>query len=307
MRGGTKGAAMEPESWRVLVVTNIPGGLMYRILSQLLPAFGHRIVGVVTSPGPPRRRSGAYLDVAAAVDPNVDLLISNHPSRWATMLAPLEPDLILCAGMPWKLPAVFLAMPRLGSINIHPALLPRHRGPYPFEWALRNGDLETGITIHRMAGEFDTGAILAQTRVPILDDDDFNSLMDKFPAVFPGLLAEALARVARGDPGDAQDESLASYAGPIDESWLTIDWRDSARAIHNQVRSLGVFRDPAGALGVIEGETLRIGKTRLVPLEASSEATVAPGAVIRRGDGEILVQCGDAPLTIIAWDRASGV
>jgi len=297
---------MERESWRVLVVTNIPGGLMYRILSELLPAFGHRIVGVVTSPGPPRSRSEAYLGVAAAVDPNTDVLISNHPSRWAAMLAPLEPDLILCAGMPWKLPAAFLALPRLGSINVHPALLPRHRGPYPFEWTFRHGDAETGITIHRMASEFDTGAILAQTRVPILDDDDVNALVDKFPAVFPALLAEALARVANGDPGDAQDESQATYAGPIDESWLAIDWNDSARAIHNQIRSLGVSRDPAGALGQIEGETLWISKTRLIPVSSSSEAPVAPGTVVERGDSEIAVQCGDAPLAILAWDRASG-
>ena len=68
---------------------------------------------------------------------------------------------IITGGMAWKLPADLLALPRLGAINIHPALLPRHRGPSPFEAAFRAGDTETGLTIHRMAADFDTGPILA--------------------------------------------------------------------------------------------------------------------------------------------------
>src|SRR6476469_2422492 len=128
------------DGWRVVVVTNVGGALVYHAVNQILPALGHRIVGVVTSPGPERRRSKGYIDVVAAVAPNIDVLVSNHPSRWAAAIAPLRPDLIICGGMPWRLPADVLALPRLGAINMHPALLPRHRGPSPLEWVFRMDD-----------------------------------------------------------------------------------------------------------------------------------------------------------------------
>jgi methionyl-tRNA formyltransferase len=258
------GENIKADGWRVVVVTNIGGALIYHALNQILPALGHRIVGVVTSPGPQRRRSTGYLDVVAAVEPNVDVLVSNHPSRWAA-IAPLRPDLIICGGMPWRLPGELINLPRLGAINMHPALLPRHHGPSPFEWVFRLGDAETGLTIHRMAADFDAGPILAQGRVPVDDDDDFHSMVEKFGPLVPRLMTEALARVARGDPGEPQDESRATYAGLPDASWQPIDWRQPARTIHNQIRSLSILREPCGGVGAIDGRPARVTKTRLLP------------------------------------------
>src|SRR5919107_975543 len=83
----------------------------------------------------------------------------------------------------------------------------------------RLGDDETGLTIHRISPEFDTGHILAQTRVPITDDDDLTTLMAKLVDRAPGLLRQALERVARGDPGDAQDEGQATEAGLFEDAW----------------------------------------------------------------------------------------
>ena len=214
----------EAETWRVVVVTNISGGMVYRLAEDVLRPLGHRIVGVLTSPGPQRRPNADYLEVVAAVSPGIDVLVSNHPNRWAAMLAPLRPDLIICGGMPWRIPPEVLALPRLGAINLHPALLPRHRGPAAFEWAFRNGDPETGFTVHRMAPDFDTGPILAQVRIPIDDEDDIGSLMAKCGPALPGLLQQALVRVARGDPGEPQDETNASKAGFFEDAWRTIDW-----------------------------------------------------------------------------------
>jgi methionyl-tRNA formyltransferase len=288
------------DGWRVVVITNIGGALIYHALNQILPALGHRIVGVVTSPGPERRRSTGYLDVVAAVDPNIDVLVSNHPARWAAMVAPLQPDLIICGGMPWRLPGDLIALPRLGAINIHPALLPRHRGPSPFEWVFRMGDAETGLTIHRIAADFDTGAILAQGRVPVEDDDDFHSLIDKFMPIFPGLMIEALKRVARGDPGDPQDESRATYAGLPDADWQPIDWRQPARTIHNQIRSLSILRDPCGGIGAIDGRPARVTRTQLLPPEPANNRP--PGSVLRRDGDALVIQCGDGPLAILAWE-----
>jgi hypothetical protein len=106
----------------VVVFTNLGGGTVYRLLDDILRPLGHRIVGVVTTLGPTRRRSRSYLDVVAAVPPEVDVLVSNHPGRWAAMLAPLRPDLIVGDSFPWRIPADVLALPRLArSTSTRPA------------------------------------------------------------------------------------------------------------------------------------------------------------------------------------------
>jgi methionyl-tRNA formyltransferase len=291
-----------PESWRIVVFTNIPGGMIYSLVDEVVRPLGHRVVGVVTSPGPKRRRSPTYLEVVAAVSPGVDVIVSNHPERWAAMLAPLRPDLIISAGFPWRIPADVLALPRLGAINFHDALLPRHRGPNATGWAFRMDDTETGLTIHRLGSEFDTGPVLAQVRVPITDDDNLSTLMAQLVGHAPGLLRQALERVARGDPGDAQDESQATEAGLFEDAWRVIDWSQPARTIHNQVRSWVGFRDiPAGALGEIDGETLQITKTRLAPDGPTEHEPAPPGTVVLRDGERLVVQCGDRPIEILAW------
>lgn len=294
-----------PESWRIVVFTNIPGGVIYSLVNEVVRPLGHRVVGVVTSPGPKRRRSPTYLEVVAAVSPGVDVIVSNHPERWAAMLAPLRPDLIVSGGFPWRIPADVLALPRLGAINFHDALLPRHRGPNATGWAFRMGDTETGLTIHRLTPEFDTGPILAQAGVPITDDDNLSSLMAKLVDRAPELLRRALERVAQGEEGDPQDESQATEAGLFEDAWRIIDWNQSARAIHNQVRSWVGFRDiPAGALGDIDGETVQITKTRLAPTGPAKQKPVQPGTVVRRDDESLVVQCGDGPIAILSWSPA---
>jgi methionyl-tRNA formyltransferase len=299
------GQTPAPESWRIVVFTNIPGGVIYSLVDAVVRPLGHRVVGVVTSPGPKRRRSPAYLEVVAAVPPGIDVIVSNHPERWAAMLAPLRPDLIVSGGFPWRIPSEVLALPRLGAINMHPALLPRYRGPAAIEWALRNGDAELGFTVHRLSPDFDTGPILAQTRIPIADDDDIDSLVAKFGPVLPGLLGQALERVARGDPGEVQDEAEATYAGLFDEEWRIIDWSQPARTIHNQVRSwIGVRDIPLGAFGEVDGETLQITKTRLVASESMEQVSALPGTVLRRDGERLVVQCGDGPIEVVRWSPA---
>jgi methionyl-tRNA formyltransferase len=294
------GAAAEP--WRIVVFTNMPGGIVYSLVDETVRPLGHRVVGVVTSPGPKRRRSPTYLEVVAALPPGVDAIVSNHPQHWAPMLAPLRPDLIVSGGFPWRIPADVLALPRLGAINFHDALLPRNRGPNATGWAFRNGDAETGLSLHRLTSEFDAGPILAQVRVPITDDDDLSTLFPQFAAHIPGLLRRALDRIARGEPGELQDESQATEAGLFEDEWRLIDWRQPARTVHNQVRSWIGLRDiPPGALGEIDGQTLQITKTRLLPPDPEPRQAPPPGTVLGRDGDRLVVQTGDGPIEILAW------
>jgi methionyl-tRNA formyltransferase len=204
------------ESWRVAVFTDFPG--IAQAYEQLFSQHGHKLVAVVTSP----KRNPDYLEVARGLSPGIDVLISNHPKRWAAMLEPLRPDLLVATTFPWRFPADLLALPRLGAINAHPALLPTYRGTGTPMWLFRNGEPKTGWTLHRMANDFDIGPILAQTSFAIDDDDDWPALVNKYVTAFWPLWEQALPRIAAGDPGDPQDESQASYYGafPDDESWL---------------------------------------------------------------------------------------
>jgi methionyl-tRNA formyltransferase len=123
----------------------------------------------------------------------------------------------------WKLPAQVLAVPPLGAINLHDALLPRNRGLNATGWSLRRGDPEVGITAHYMTAELDDGPILAQRAVPIADADDIDTILPRMLSVAPAVLGEALTRVAAGDPGVPQREEDASYAGRFEEAWKYLD------------------------------------------------------------------------------------
>ncbi|HEU0164159.1 MAG TPA: formyltransferase family protein [Thermomicrobiales bacterium] len=289
------------DAWRVVIFTTIAGGIVYTLTDAVLQQFGHRVVGVMTTPGPPARRSADYLSVVGAVRPGVDVLVSTHPSRWAAMLAPLRPDLIICCGFPYRIPQAVVAMARLGAINVHPSLLPRHRGPWPLNWTFRSDDAVAGMTVHRITTAFDTGPILAQGSVPVEDEDDGDALMGKLAPLAVQLLAAALQRVAAGDPGDPQDERLATEAPFFEDAWYRVDWSQPARTVHNQVRSwTGVSGGSHGALAEIDGELVVIARTRLLPVPETSVA-LAPGSLIRRDDDGMIVQCGDGPIAVVAW------
>jgi methionyl-tRNA formyltransferase len=118
-------------------------------------------VDLLTTPGPSKRRSTSYLDVVV-VPPGIDMIDSTHPTRRAAILAPFAPDLTISGSFPWLVPADVIELPRLGAMNLHPNPLAKYRGPFPLEWALRNGDVEMTCTVHRMSAAFDTGPILAQ-------------------------------------------------------------------------------------------------------------------------------------------------
>ena len=100
-------------SWRVVLFTDL-GGQVVPLLHGLIGAHGHRLVGVVTGPGPKRRRSDVYLDVVRAVPPGIDVIVTTHMGRLAAMLAPLRPDLIFVCGFLWRVPPDVLRLPRLG-------------------------------------------------------------------------------------------------------------------------------------------------------------------------------------------------
>lgn len=205
----------------------------------------------------------------------------------APLLHGLEPDVLLCWGFPWRLPQEVLDVPHLGAVNQHPAQLPRHRGPIPISWALREGERELGITWHRMDAEFDTGAILAETTVPIEHDDTtIEQIGPKLIQAALGLLPQVFGRLAAGDPGDPQAAEGASWAGYFEEDYATVDWSQPAWKIHDQVRAWHLTFDMGpvtGPIAELDGERVKLLRTSLTDPR----------------DGARAVDCGDGQIWIV--------
>jgi methionyl-tRNA formyltransferase len=275
--------------WRIAIVS-----MVQPIVERLVPGLrelGHEPVGVVTARTPRDRPADMTLGDSSVPD-GIDLLFATDRWRVEPLLRALEPDLTLCWAFPWKLPQEALDVAPLGSVNLHPALLPRHRGPIPLAWALRDGDGRFGVTWHRMDAELDTGRIVAQSSIPI-DDDDFE-IMDfgpKLGAAAFALLPGVLERIAAGDPGEPQPEEGASWAGYFEEDdFVHVDWAQPRRRVHDQVRAwnLTFGTEIVAPLASLDGEQVRILRTSLSD----------PGGGARR------VECGDGPIWIVAHEPA---
>jgi methionyl-tRNA formyltransferase len=250
--------------------------------SQLLRALGHDLAGVLCV-----RTEGRYVEFGghvSAVAQELDVVVPSTRERFAPLLQALEPDVAICLGFPWKLTAEMIAVPPLGIVNTHPSLLPRHRGPVPVSWAIRNGEPEIGMTLHRMDTGLDTGPILAQEAIPLADEHSWDELTPKFADAVGRLLPIALERVAAGDPGDPQDEAAATYETFFEPEYCEIDWARPAAEIARQVRALrfgGTLDSEPGALAELDGERVRVLRVSLEP-----------------GDGRE-VECGDGSVWIV--------
>jgi methionyl-tRNA formyltransferase len=281
------------ESWRIVVIS-MPVPVIERLV-PVLRDLGHEPVALISVRSaipedlPPPFHPARLFDV---LPPEVAIVFPTSKHQLESIMRAYEPDLALCWGYRWKIPAEALAVPRLGSVNQHPALLPRHRGPIPLAWALREGDAEFGVTWHRMDAELDTGAILAQTSVPIEDDDTtIETIGPKLLGAAFDLLPRVLDRVAAGDPGDPQPAEGASWAGHFGEDYAEVDWSQPARAIHNQVRAWRMVFGPArvqGPFAELDGGRVRLLRTSL---------RESPDAVAR-------VEAGDGPLWILEHEPA---
>ena len=274
-------------AWRAVIATRIlPVALgFYAALREA----GHEPVALLTI----RDTDGRYgsFDLGGMLGelpPELDILMAARRASIAPLLESVRPDLVVCMGFPWKVPAAALAVPRLGWLNGHPSLLPRHRGPVPVAWAIRDGDEEFGITFHRMDAELDTGPIFAQQALPVgelCEPDEFYGGLG--PAVIE-VLGTALARLAAGDEATVQGDGDYQSFFDDDDAWL--DFSRPAVEVHRLVWAWR-FTIPAGALhgalAELDGETVRV--------LASSLTEV---------DGARRVECADAPLWLVKTEPA---
>jgi methionyl-tRNA formyltransferase len=273
--------------WRAVIATRIlPVALgFYAALREA----GHEPVALLTI----RDTDGRYgsFDLGGMLGElpsELDILMAARRASIAPLLESVRPDLVVCMGFPWKVPAAALAVPRLGWLNGHPSLLPRHRGPVPVAWAIRDGDEEFGITFHRMDAELDTGPIFAQQALPVgelCEPDEFYGRLG--PAVIE-VLGTALACLAAGDEAIVQGDGDYQSFFDDDDAWL--DFTRPAAEVHRLVWAWR-FTIPAGALhgalAELDGETVRVLASSLTEVDDA-----------RR------VECADAPLWLVRTEPA---
>jgi methionyl-tRNA formyltransferase len=273
-------------SLRVVICTRIPPVLAG--FDAVVREAGHEVVALLTN----RVVLGGQdsREVVFAAPDDLDVLLPARRGTIAPLLASAKPDLVVCMGFPWKIPADALAVPRLGWLNGHPSLLPRHRGPTPVAWAIREGEDEIGITFHRMDAELDTGPIFSQRPYPLGELEAPDVFFPKMGPVVGEALAEALERLVAGEQGAPQEEggSYESFFGADDE-WL--DLSRPAAEVHRLVWAwrYGFALDgAAGALLDLEGSRVRVLATSLTEVEGA-----------RR------VDCGDGPLWVVETEELS--
>jgi methionyl-tRNA formyltransferase len=261
------------------------GSSQFRFLNETLAELGHTPVAYLMSRS--MRSSGPsdpdILDAARAIvtdlPAGMDLLLPGKTSSVAEMLAGYRPDLLLVFGFNWRLPPEVLGLPRFGVLNVHPSALPRYRGPSPVLWAVRNGDPSIGITVHRMSETIDAGPVLAQAEgIPLPEEITHQDVWELIKRAVPGLLADALDRLADGDPGTPQDERKATYAGFPPADWHEVTWRDTRFRTHNQVRVLRLLNGGQGPVVDLEGRRVQVHRTSLTGGEGAR------------------VECADGPL-----------
>lgn len=295
---------MRDERWRIAIITSIAP--IANAFAGTLRELGHEPVAVL-SPRRPKPMTGDFALSDSTAPAGVDLLFARNKWSLEPLLRAVAPDLVVCFGFPWLIPPEALAVPRLGAINLHPALLPRHRGPIPTSWAVRAGDETYGVTWHRMEAEFDTGNILAQAPVPMEpDDSEITVVGPRLVRVALELLPRVLQRVAAGDPGDPQNATGDEpYAHWFDEDYVEIDWSRPAAEVHRQVRAwslLGGSRMP-GPLTTIEGRRAVVKRSSLAEPERGDPDADAPAdPATARTAAPIRMEAADGPVWILAWE-----
>jgi methionyl-tRNA formyltransferase len=276
-------------SYRVVLITVVPA--VAQGYTEIIRGLGHEPVAVIAT----RRRAAGV-----PVNPLAPAILTDSPEGLDTLfpetrrsIAPLlrayEPDVAICTGYPWLIPAEALEVPRLGIVNGHPSLLPRYRGPFPVAWAVRNGEREIGLTYHLMDAAFDTGPVFAQTTLPLGDDETWEGLQGQLGEAAPALLTEVFERLARGERGDPQ-VGEGEYQSAFEDDYRFVDLTQTAAEIHRQTRAWSfmppILPEP-GPILERDGTRVRLLRTSL---------TEVPGAE--------RLDCADGPLWIVETTSA---
>ncbi|MBI5092474.1 MAG: methionyl-tRNA formyltransferase [Candidatus Hydrogenedentes bacterium] len=259
----------------------------------------HDLCAIVCQPDRPQGRSSRLVAPPAkewAMQHGVPVAqpVKLNDGSFEVWLREQRPDIAVLVAYGRFLKPPILAVPAHGIINLHPSLLPLHRGPSPIQTAVLNGDEMTGVTIMRLDEGMDSGDILLQETASIAFDDTTESLSQRLAAQGAALLVRGLDLIASGAAVyTPQDHARATFTKLYEKSDGRIDWSRSARDIHNLVRAAIPW--PV-AFCKFRGETLRVHRTSLIG--QTGQTGSIPGAITHTDKDCLLVATGDGLLAI---------
>jgi methionyl-tRNA formyltransferase len=268
-------------------------------LEKLLASNDHELVGVVTGPdklaGRGRKMQPTPVRKFVADNaPKLRVLMPeslNNPAFHYKFQA-LEADVAVVVAFKILPPAIF-DMPKHGVLNVHPSLLPRYRGPAPLNWALINGDTETGVSVIRITKKVDAGGVLLQTRHALDPYETSRDLAVRLAPIGGDMILEAISGLEKGGLEPIpQDESLVTKAPKLSKEDGVLDWSQPAVQIHNRVRGVNPW---PGAQTTLHGKQLKVFSTAPVDDLFSDQ-----GVVVEADDktGRLVIGCGQGALKI---------
>ena len=265
---------------------------------------GHEICGVFTQPDKPKNRGHKLMfspvkEYALTQNLPVYQPLKMRDGEAEALVKQLAPELIVVAAYGKILPEEILNTPPYGSINVHSSLLPKYRGAAPINWAILDGEAETGVSIMYMAKELDAGDVILQKTTPIGEQEDAQTLTARLAELGAQALSEAVEALRNGTAGRTpQDASQQTYASMISRDMSPIDWNRTARQINCQVR--GLIPWPC-ATAELAGQRFKIYETVL-----GRETDAAPGTILSAGKQGIEVACGDGRSLYLTQLQAEG-
>lgn len=271
---------------------------------------GYNVVAVVTTPDKPAGR-GQKLhesDVkVAARELGLPILQPEklRSEEFVSAMQELRPDLGIVIAFR-MLPEVIWAMPRLGTFNLHASLLPQYRGAAPINWAIINGETETGITTFLLNHEIDKGAIINQLSMPILPEDNIGTMYDKLMVAGCDLVVDTVEKIASGNYTPIEqmhiDESTLKPAPKIFKEDCRIDWSWSGERIVNFVRGLSPY--PA-AWAAMQKQGEEVGSAKIFEVSFTAKASSdCVGTIYSDGKERIEVRCSDGIIHIHSMQMA---
>jgi methionyl-tRNA formyltransferase len=288
-----------------------------------------QIIAVVTQPDKPKGRElkltpSPVKILAEKLELPILQPLKAREEKFTGELRELKPDLIVVVAYGQILPQAILELPKYGCVNVHTSLLPKYRGAAPIQWAIADGEAETGVTIMKMDAGLDTGPVLSTRRTPILPADDSQILHDRLAQLGAELLSETIPDYVSGKiKPQPQPAEGSSYAAKIKKEDGRIDWNQPAVQIWNRIRA---FTPWPGAFTFLPGETesklvwattnperkLPIGIPARPPLMLKvwqaevMEKSGAVGTVLSADRTGVVVGCGHAALRILELQREGG-
>ena len=263
---------------------------------------GYNVVGVVTMPDKPAGR-GQHVQESPvkkyALSEDIPVLQPEklRDEEFLVQLKMLQADIQIVVAFR-MLPEVVWNMPRLGTFNLHASLLPQYRGAAPINWAIINGEKETGVTTFFLKHEIDTGNIILQRSTPISDDDNVGTLYDRLMNMGAELVVETMERITMGDVSTMpQDDGVAVNPAPkIFKEDCKINWQKSAIELHNFVRGLSPYPAAFTEVKNDKGQvlSLKVLETEVIDQTVSEQ----PGTLISDGKKQLYFATEEGYLSI---------